>query len=356
MKRMLIVALVLTGVIGCSPLAGDTPPVDEPTCKREHLATPEPGTCMDPMAYRILVKLNEIMEQPEEERPNERLIRLFEPNVRKTIDTTVHKNGLDIPMRIYYPDRKSLREKRPVIVFIHGGGFISGSIDDYDLVVKKMARKTDAIIVSVGYRLAPDYPFPAGFNDAYAAFLWVSEHAREIGGDKHNICIMGDSAGGNLAAAVAIKAEREGGPPLSCQILYYPSVTFVDESFPSREYFARQEMEEGVSFLLTENLLYRIRNAYMGDMEDDTHPYLSPLEAPLDHPLPPALIFTAQCDPLRDEGREYADRLSESGTSTRHVEYDGMIHGFLSFYMILKEGREAMDLTSEFIESYTHFD
>ncbi len=353
---MLIMVLMVTGVMGCAHLAGDTPPAEEPTCRREHLATPEPGTCMDPMAYRLLVKLNEIMDQPEEERPNERLIRLFEPSVKKTIDTTIQKNGLHIPMRVYYPDRKSLREKRPIIVFIHGGGFISGSIDDYDLVVKKLARKTDAIIVSVGYRLAPDYPFPAGFNDAYTAFLWVSEHAGEIGGDESAICIMGDSAGGNLATAVALRAEREEGPPIACQVLYYPSVTFVDESFPSREYFARQEMEEGVSFVLTEELLYRIKNAYMGEMHDETHPYLSPLEAPLDQPLPPALIFTAQCDPLRDEGREYATRLSESGTSTRHVEYDGMIHGFLSFYMILKEGREAMNLTSEYIDSHTHFD
>ncbi len=316
--------------------------------RKERLATPEPGTYLKPAAYSLLKRINQILEDPEHNKmPAEWMERVFTTSQKKVLDTIVSYEDHRVKVRIYYPDRESLRGNHPALLFCHGGGFVAGSVDQYNIMVSKLARVTGRIIVSVDYRLAPEFPFPAAVNDCFTVYLWLQKFGDSIGADRQDISVIGDSAGGNLATVVTLLCRDRNVPSPRCQVLIYPGVTFLETPYPSRVYFAQSE---GMGFILSEAFLRRVRNEYMTADTDERNPYLSPLEADLTADLPPALIITAECDPIRDGGRMYAEKLSEAGVPVIHVEYSGMIHGFMSFHMVLNDALDAMKLIRDYLD------
>lgn len=320
--------------------------IDEP-CKNERYTTAEPGTCIDPKAYRLLLMIDRMQKNPYNNEFAKRLIDFMEPRVKRSIDTLVNSPEADIPVRIYYPTKKSLETATPVIYYIHGGGFTIGSIEEYDMAIKKLAKITGNIVVALDYRLAPEHPWPAAVNDVSAVYGWIIANIKQIGGKGRKITVIGDSAGGNLAAVLALKSRDEGKDNILCQILYYPTTTFRETEFPSRLYFFRDERR---SYLLTEEFARESKASYMPAGTDECHPYLSPLEADPGGKLPPLLMLNAQVDPLRDEGRLYAEKIRSEGSRAVYIEYPGIIHGFFNLYMIFPESIDSMKKIREFIE------
>jgi acetyl esterase len=340
--KMMLFALIVSSTL----IAGDGNRKNEDSCKKEKYATAEPGTCLHPRAFRFLKAMEHIDSNPYNNEFATRLLNLLEPDVFKQIDTIVAYEKHNVPIRIYYPTRASVTTPTQVILFIHGGAFMYGGIEEYDMAVKKLARITKKIIISVDYRLAPEHPFPSALNDVDAVLDWAVENMETIGGKGGKIILMGDSAGANLATVLAIKCRNENRNIVLCQILYYPPTTFVENVFPSRQYFLRDERR---TYLLTEELLLKTKESYLPDTSLKTNPYASPLLADLSGDLPPALIFTAQVDPLRDDGRRYADKLTAAGQTVTYIEYEGIVHGFLNLYMIFPEGKASMKLARDFI-------
>jgi acetyl esterase len=228
-----------------------------------------------------------------------------------------------IPARLYAPDA---RGGRPLIVFFHGGGWVIGSLDTHDDLCRRMARLADAVVVSVDYRLAPEYKFPTAVDDAFAATRWIAANAAALGGDPARLAVMGDSAGGNLAAVVSLLARDQGGPAIRQQVLIYPA-THHDFSLPSVKAY-------GEGFLLTAVGMEWFWKHYLRSPADALDWRASPLLAKSLAGLPPALVVTAEYDVLRDEGELYAERLQREGVPTRLVRYDTMIHGFITMSVV----------------------
>jgi acetyl esterase len=212
----------------------------------------------------------------------------------------------------------------PVVVYFHGGGWVIGDLEVVDQPCRQLASAAGAIVVSVDYRLAPEHRYPAAFDDSYAATVWVGAHAAEIGGDPARLAVAGDSAGGNLAAAVALAARDRGGPELAAQLLIYPVTDF---NFGTASY---QDNREG--YLLTKGSMQWFWAHYLGAQDLDKDPYACPLRADSLVGLPPAYVATSEYDPLRDEGEAYARRLEEAGVAVTAKRFDGMLHGF--FWML----------------------
>ena len=274
------------------------------------------------------------------------MIDIIEPAVNKVIDTRVSHDSYDVPIRIYYPYKKTVQNPAQAIFYIHGGGFMYGSIEEYDMAVKKLARITEKIIIAVDYRLAPAHPFPAALEDVDAVLKWIVSNRKCLGiaGDK--IILMGDSAGANLATVLALKARDENRDCILAQILFYPPTTFVEREFPSRVHFL---LEDERSYMLSEEFVRTSKESYLPDSVTEDFKYVSPFEADLSGDLPPVLMVTAQVDPLRDDGKFYAEKLEKAGQEVTYVEYEGMIHGFLNFYMVLPQGKEAMKLVRDYL-------
>jgi acetyl esterase len=209
-----------------------------------------------------------------------------------------------------------------------------GSLDSYDAVCRQLALQGDCIVVSVAYRLAPEHKFPAGVEDSFAALRWVAQHATKIGGDANRLAIGGDSAGGNLAAVCAILARDAGTPKLAMQLLVYPR-TAPDEEFPSHYEFA-----EG--HLLTRKTILWFHRHYRASDADRRDFRYAPLICNDLSRLPPALIIVGECDPLRDDGIKYAERLQREGNVVELTDYPGMIHPFLSMGGAVDAGRRAL--------------
>jgi acetyl esterase len=240
--------------------------------------------------------------------------------VAGVINQSIDSPGGSLRIRVYIPDGKG---PFPVIVFFHGGGFSIGSIESHENVSRSIAKEAASLVFSVDYRLAPENPFPAAFDDAYAAVQWVQANAAEFNGDPARLGVAGDSAGGNLAAAVSLKARDEEGPSIGLQILLYPTTVLTDMDFPSRRNFS--------GYVLTEESGKNVLDHYLPDISDRSNPYASPLLADDHSRLPPAYVMTAAFDPLLDEGLLYAERLREAGVPVTYRNYEGMLHGFLSF-------------------------
>ena len=224
----------------------------------------------------------------------------------------------DIPVRIYTPSGDG---PFPIVVFYHGGGWVIGNLETVDRPCRALANAAGAVVVSVDYRLAPEHRYPAAFDDSYAATVWVAEHAAELGGDAARLCVAGDSAGGNLAAAVSLAARDRKGPAIAAQLLAYPVVDF-DFSTPSYD-----ENKEG--YLLTRGAMQWFWAHYLGAMELGPDPFICPARATGLSGLPPAYVATCEFDPLRDEGEAYAQRLTDAGVPVVAKRFDGMVHGFL---------------------------
>src|SRR2546428_1348707 len=236
-----------------------------------------------------------------------------------------------IPVRIYTPEGKA---PFPVLVFFHGGGWVIGNIESHDTVCRSLTNMANCITVSVDYRLAPEHKFPAAPEDCYAATQWVAANAAMFNGDTSRIAVGGDSAGGNLAAVVALMARDRGGPSLVFQLLVYP-VTHCNYTTSSYQSYAD-------GYLLSRDSMQWYWDHYLHMPADASNPYAAPLVTQDLGGLPPALVVTAECDPLCDEGAAYARRLQAAGVLTTYSCYDGMIHGFFGMPAVLDKGKRAV--------------
>ncbi|MBY7142010.1 alpha/beta hydrolase [Virgibacillus sp. NKC19-3] len=240
-----------------------------------------------------------------------------------------------IPVRIYTPVGDN---PLPALVYYHGGGWVIGDLEYADIPCRMLANRVNCVVISVDYRLAPEHKFPSALEDAYAAIKWVVENASELHVNPEKVAVGGDSAGGNLAAAVTLMVRDKKTFTLCHQLLIYP---ITDHRFDTTSY---QDNAEGY-FLTKDNMIW-FWNHYLHHEEDGKHPYASPLRAnDLKH-LPPALIITAEHDPLRDEGEAYAERLKTEGTPVEATRYTGMIHGFFSMPGALTKSQEAIEQAS----------
>ena len=239
----------------------------------------------------------------------------------------------DVPVRVYVPVDEP--GPRPVLVYFHGGGWVIGDLETHDSTVRKLAAASGVTVVSVDYRLAPEDPFPAAVDDCLAAVRWVVDNAGDLGVDPSRLAVGGDSAGGNLAA-VAAGRLRDDGVPVAFQLLVYP-VTDGTMGLPSYD-------ENAEGYFLTRDTMAWFWDHYVGG-EHRTNPLASPLHAPDEAlaGLPPALVITAEFDPLRDEGEAYGARLAGAGVATTTTRYDGVIHGFFQMSDMIPEGAAAID-------------
>jgi acetyl esterase len=235
----------------------------------------------------------------------------------------------DLPARLYLPE--GAPAVGPLLVFFHGGGFWCGDLDSHDPICRFLAEQAGVRVLSVAYRLAPEHPFPAAHDDAAAAYAWTVEHAAELGADPARLGVGGDSAGGNLAAGVAIEAARHGWP-CAVQLLVYPATQ------ARRETRSAELFDQG--FYLTRDFMARADRLYATNVPADD-PRLSPLHAELPAGLAPALVYTAGFDPLRDEGEAYADRLRAAGVEVDLTRFEDQIHGFVNIVGVGHTSRAA---------------
>ena len=241
-----------------------------------------------------------------------------------------------IPLRLYRPAGVSDATPLPVYVYFHGGGWVIGDLESHDVLCRQLTAESGACVIAVDYRLAPEHKFPAAADDAWAATRWIVGHAAELGVDAGRLAVGGDSAGGNLAAVVALMARDAGGPAIALQVLIYP-VTDVGRESPSYSDFAD-------GYMLTRDSMRWFTAHYLGRKEEANDWRVSPLRAPSLAGLPPALILTAGFDPLRDEGAAYATRLREAGVTVDYVSFGGMIHGFVGMGRVLDSALRAVSL------------
>jgi len=293
---------------------------------------------LDPEAKMLLEQLTTVVRPFEElsvEEARAAIVTLSaaagegEPVARVENRTLPGPRG-EIPVRVYTPEG---RAPFPVLVYFHGGGWVIGSLETHDGLCRHLANAAGCAVVSVDYRLAPEHPFPASGEDAYAATRWVAGNAAALGGDAKRIAVGGDSAGGNLSAVVSLMARDRGGPPIVFQLLVYPATDLPSANMSYRE--------NGEGYFLTAKSMHWFFAHYCGANPDASDPYLCPLRAKNLGGLPPALVVTAGFDPLRDEGEAYAARLREAGVRTKLTRYPGMIHGFFGMGPLLTQARAA---------------
>jgi acetyl esterase len=239
-----------------------------------------------------------------------------------------------IPFRLYRPKGVPASTALPALVFFHGGGWVIGDLETHDVLCRQLTAAAGISVVNVDYRLAPEHKFPAALDDAWAATRWVAAHAGELGIDPTRLAVGGDSAGGNLAAVVALLARDHGGPSLALQVLTYP-VTDVAAESPSYAEF-------GDGFMLTRDSMRWFIAHYLSGKQDALDWRVSPLRAPSLAGVAPALVVTAGFDPLRDEGEAYARRLREAGVRVDTICYGGMIHGFVPMGRLIETGNRAV--------------
>jgi acetyl esterase len=247
-------------------------------------------------------------------------------------DLTIDGGDGKLRARHYAPERV---DGAPLLVFLHGGGFVFGDLDTHDAPCRVLCRHGGMHVLAVDYRLAPEHPFPAAVDDARAALRWAQEHAAELGADPSRVGIGGDSAGANLSAAVAILAAHDGGPAPTCQMLVYPAVDRT-RPYPSIELFSD-------GFFLTRASIHWFHRQYSGEPgPHDRDPRLGPLHAETLAGLAPAIVVTAGFDPLRDEGEAYAAALQAHGTTAVLRRFDSLIHGFFNMVGVSPACRDAV--------------
>jgi len=262
------------------------------------------------------------------------------PAVREVSDHRIPTPAGEVPIRIYRPDREP---PVPTMVFFHGGGWSIGSVETHDVPCREFCRKVEAVVVSVDYRLAPENPFPSGLDDCLAATRWAAEQVTELGGDPDRIVVAGDSAGGNFAAVIAQQFVETAGPKLAAQLLIYPA-TDLSNDYPSREAYAS-------GYFLDQDTIDMFLRAYVIDPALTVDPRMSPMLYPKLDLLPPAIVVTAEFDPIRDQGNAYADALRGAKVAVRARQFDGLIHGFLHFGAISPSAQAAIDETAALVRA-----
>ena len=302
---------------------------------------------VDPAVQALLDQLEEaggpdISEQtPEQAREMIQGFALMQagaPEPPVVFDRTIPGPGGDIPVRVYAADGDNL----PVLVYFHGGGWVIGDIESHDGTCKQLlAELGDAVVVSVDYRLAPEHKYPAAADDCYAVAAWVAENAEQIGGDGSRIAVCGDSAGGNLSAVVSLMARDRGGPQIAAQVLHVP---VTDHNYEWQSYTDNAE-----GYLLTRASMVWFWDHYLPNAAAGREAYASPYRADDVSSLPPALVQTAEYDPLRDEGEAYGERLREAGVEVDIHRYDGNIHDPFMMFAVNPAGIEALKEAAAFV-------
>ena len=261
------------------------------------------------------------------------------PEVHEVENTTTGPGYGHVPVRIY---RMSSTAQPPVIVFFHGGGHVVCSLDSHDTMARFLAQTAGCTVISVDYRMAPEYPFPAAVNDCYEATHWVADHAKALRVDAGRLAICGDSAGGNLAAVVALMARDRREFTASAQVLIYPVIDYRGGTQSFKRY------ETGYGSLEASTVTWFMEH-YLPDplARDDWR--ACPANARSHSDLPPALVITAECDVLRDDGAGYAEQMKVSGVDVQHVEFQGMTHGFFGFLGLVDDATKAHETVSAFL-------
>lgn len=294
---------------------------------------PETRAFLDSLAQMGRPPLNELEPaQAREQYSNgARLLSHEKEPLAQVEDLTIKGPVGEIPIRIYRP---AVAAALPILMYFHGGGWVVGDLEVEDSVCRTLAKQADCIVVSVDYRKAPEHKFPAAPEDAYAATIWVAENAALIKGDRTRIGVGGESAGGNLAAAVTLMARDRGGPSLVYQLLFDPVTQYGFDTESYRQY--------GKDYLLTTDIMVWFWNHYLPTPLEGKNPYASPLLAENLSNLPPASIITAEFDPLRDEAEAYGDRLRQAGVPVKISRYQGEIHAFTTRAKICPQGLESL--------------
>jgi acetyl esterase len=260
-----------------------------------------------------------------------RLAPVAEEPVGRVENRAIPGPGGDLPVRIYWPSGSG---PFPILVYFHGGGWVVGNLDTHDAVCRSLTNDAGCVTVSVDYRLAPEAKFPGPVEDCYAATVWASKNAASLNADAARLAVGGDSAGGNLAAAVALMARDRGGLPIRFQLLIYP---VTDRDFTVRSYV---ENAEGYGLMKADMEWYW--EQYLSSDADAQNPYAAPLRATNLRGLPPALVITAGYDVLRDEGEAYARALEAADVPTRLAQYPGLNHGFFGLAPWVDKAREGV--------------
>ncbi|HLU91334.1 MAG TPA: alpha/beta hydrolase [Pedomonas sp.] len=264
------------------------------------------------------------------------------PDVRlaNVQDRTIPGPGGDLKIRIYTPEGVG---PFPLIVYFHGGGWVVGDLDTQDMIARTFAAGSEAVVVSVDYRLAPEHPFPAAVEDAWAATQWVRENAADLQGQPERMAVAGDSAGGFLAAVVTLLARDAGGPKLCAQVLFYAG-----GDYPSKDTESSLQFANGP--LLTRDDTHFFWSQYLTDPEKEQHDFrASPARASSHAGLPPAFVGTAECDPSRDDAETYGRILQAARVETEIRRYEGMVHGFVSWVSFLEGAQQAMADANAFL-------
>lgn len=244
----------------------------------------------------------------------------------------------EIPVRIYKPSNAA---NLPVLVYFHGGGWVLMDVETHDPLCRALANAAGCAVVSVDYRLAPEAKYPAASDDCYAATKWVADNAAALGVDASRIALGGDSAGGHLTAVVAQMARDHGGPPLVFQVLHCPVTNF--------DYSTGSYRDNADGYMLTRDSMEWFWNHYLVSPDQGAEPAASPLRGDTSN-LPPALVQTAEFDPLRDEGKAYADKLKASGVPVTYHNYEGVTHDPFLFFGVVAQGRQNIDEAAEHLK------
>lgn len=270
---------------------------------------------------------------PAEARVNSKArLRAVGPEVGAVQEVAIPGPDCDVPARVYTPAGAG---PFPGLAWFHGGGWVVGDLDTADAAARNMCAGADCVVASVDYRLAPETKFPGPAEDCYAATQWLAANAAALNVDSDRIAVGGDSAGGNLAAAVALMSRDRGGCPLVFQLLVYP-VT-------QRDFDRASYLENADGYQLTRDTMIWYWDHYLAADADAVNPYAAPLHAADLRGLPPALVLTAEYDPLRDEGEAYAAALQAAGVPTESIRYDGLIHGFFGMFAAVDQARQAVE-------------
>jgi acetyl esterase/lipase len=279
---------------------------------------------------------------PEQARAQSIRFALLTPGepVARVRDIAIPGPQSDIPARLYYPildpQRPTLDAPLPIVVFFHGGGWVVGNLETADATCRQWANALKCLVISVNYRHAPEHKYPAAAEDAYAATRWVTENARELQGSPTRLAVAGFSAGGNLAAVVSLMARDRGAPPIALQVLWAPVIDF-DFDTPSYS-------ENAEGYVLTRAGMKWFWDHYLNTPAEGAQPYASPIRAADLSNLPPALVLTAEFDPLRDEGKAYEDKLRAAGVPVKFHCYSGMTHAYL--------GAQALEDVAQAVRTY----